>query len=189
MNNYLNIPDEELLIEFKKTHNREILGILFKRYSAMVMGICLKHVKDTELAEDLTMQVFEFLINKVHQYEINNFKSWLFVISKNTCLMYLRKKKVEINEQWLGQNAGLIMEKQAQLHHDNNEIEKEHKIEEMLESITKLNPEQKWCVELFYLKEKSYKEIEQITGYSYNDVKSHIQNGKRNLKNLIQKES
>lgn len=189
MNKFLNTPDNELIIGYKKSNNRELLGVLFKRYSGMVLGVCIKHVKDTDLAEDLTMQVFEFLLNKVHQYEISNFKSWLFVISKNTCLMYLRKKKVEINEQWLGENASVIMEKHAQLHLNNNEEEKESKIEELLEGINKLSPEQKWCVELFYLKEKSYKEIEQITGYSYNDVKSYIQNGKRNLKNLIQKES
>ena len=50
-----------------------------------------------------------------------------------------------------------------------------------------LNPEQKQTVELFYLQEKSYKEIVDQTGFSMNDVKSYIQNGKRNLKIMLSK--
>ena len=57
----------------------------------------------------------------------------------------------------------------------------------MDEAMKELNPEQKQCVTLFYLQKKSYQEINEITGFSMLQVKSYIQNGKRNLKILIEK--
>ena len=57
----------------------------------------------------------------------------------------------------------------------------------MATSLEELNPEQKQCLILFYLEKKSYQEISENTGFSLMQVKSYIQNGKRNLKILLDK--
>jgi len=55
-------------------------------------------------------------------------------------------------------------------------------LQQLPNAISNLNTEQRLCINLFYLKEKCYEEISMQTGYSLKQVKSYIQNGKRNLK-------
>jgi RNA polymerase sigma-70 factor (ECF subfamily) len=69
--------------------------------------------------------------------------------------------------------------------HLNQEDEKERMLKALENGVQLLNDHQRKCIELFYLKEKSYQEVAEQTGFSLNEVKSHIQNGKRNLKNYL----
>ncbi len=135
------------------------------------------------------MQVFEKLTSNLKRFEVRNFKSWLHVVTKNTCLMQLRSEKgIEIITLDEKKEFQKNMENSALLHPE-NEDNHEFKIEQLQNAIGTLDNEQKQCIELFYLNEKSYKEVAEITGYSMNEVKSHIQNGKRNLKNILLKNS
>jgi RNA polymerase sigma-70 factor (ECF subfamily) len=65
--------------------------------------------------------------------------------------------------------------------------EKDKTLDQMSDALLKLNKEQQLCVTLFYLEKKSYQQIASQTGYSMMQVKSHIQNGKRNLKLLLER--
>ena len=96
--------------------------------------------------------------------------------------MELRKKQSQIKKDIeLKENKDQFMDSGEDMHLNNAE-EKEQTILQLETALKTLNKEQKWCVELFYYKNKSYNEIIDITGYTANEVKSHIQNGKRNLK-------
>ena len=142
----------------------------------LVYGVCMKYFRDEDDSKDAVMQIFEKLLLDLKKHEVQNFKGWLHTVAKNYCLMQLRKKNPETP---LTDN--LIVENEIVLHRD-EEQHLEERLTLMEEAIAQLNEQQKICVELFYLKEKCYKEISELTGYTMNDVKSFIQNGKRNLK-------
>jgi RNA polymerase sigma factor (sigma-70 family) len=183
--NIRTLADEELVKTFCREDKNEYLEELYGRYIRFVFLICMKYLKNVEKSKDMSMQVFEKLTGDLKRFEIHNFKSWLHVITKNTCLMQLRSDR-NFEMIALDDKKEVIknMENSAFLHpedDDNHEVE----IEQLKTAIEKLDCQQKICIELFYLDEKSYKEVADVTGYSLNEVKSHIQNGKRNLKNIL----
>ena len=153
----------------------------------LVFGVCMKYLKDREEAEDATMQVFEKLLEQLLQYEVNEFKFWIHTVAKNHCLYLLRKKQSQFkNQKEMNKDFPVVMESEEGQTLLNGNW-KNTKLDEMSAAINQLKDEQRLCVELFYLQEKSYKEIVDQTGFSMNDVKSYIQNGKRNLKIMLSK--
>ena len=178
--------DQELLRLYRETGESEHLGELFQRYSRMVYLICLKHLKDEEESKDATMQFFEHIAKTLQQQEVSSLKNWLYAAASNHCLMLLRslkhKKNIAIED-----SSHLFMENAEPMH-----LTKAEQIEIQESSlrlaILELQPEQRQCIELFYLQQKSYKEISALTGCDLNKVKSHIQNGKRNLKLYLEKQ-
>ena len=178
--NFYNADDDQLLTSYRKSGDLAILGRLYEKYMPMVYGVCLKYLKDEEQAKDAVMGIFEELINKAKQHDIKQFRGWLYVLSRNYCLMQLRQgKKIETV------NLDDFMEFTPVLHPDDNNREEAMKALERC--MDKLSPAQKQSIGLFYLNEKCYKEIVEVTGFSLNEVKSYIQNGKRNLKICLEK--
>ena len=171
------LSDSELIDRYKSTGDLQVLGSLYSRYMSMVYGVCLKYLKDREESKDTVMQIFEKLIGGVREHQITHFKSWLYVTSRNYSLMQLRSRKGK-NFQEI---SPFIMESDQLLHLE-DEPEMESNLVKLESCIDKLASEQKACVRLFFIEEKCYKEIVEITGYDDNKVKSYIQNGKRNLK-------
>ena len=184
----LSFSDEQLVNRYIRTHDLEIIGILYERYTHLLFSVCYKYLGNDADAEDTVMLVFEKLFELLKKSEINNFKSWIYTITKNECLMHLRHKKSgeRIIEENLKKLDVEIMES-VELNHLLSDGDGEHRVRYLETAINGLSPEQKQCIELFYLNEKSYREVEQITGYTYNEVKSHIQNGKRNLKQMMER--
>ncbi|MVZ65503.1 sigma-70 family RNA polymerase sigma factor [Sphingobacterium sp. DK4209] len=169
--------DDELLDAFLREGSLAYLGDLYQRHSEMVYYVCLRYFKDTERSRDAVMQIFEELIGKVKKQEIQDFPRWLYVVSKNHCLMALRsaKSKPEIV-------TNDFVEFAANLHQEENFQEREDQLSQLERCIDRLIEKQQQSIRLFFIEEKCYKEVAEITGYSMNDVKSAIQNGKRNLK-------
>lgn len=180
---YQKHTDNELINLFVKTGDNLYVGILYERYGHLVLGLCIKYLKNKDEASDATIQIFANLLKDLLKYKITYFKSWLYTYSKNFCLMELRKRQSTLKREieWQ-ENVRLIMDFSDPAHLQ----EKERQITLMEQAINLLNNEQKICIDLFYIKNKSYNEICDITGYSNNDVKSYIQNGKRNLKLKIE---
>ena len=171
------LDDQELVRRFKETGDLIILGELYRRYMTLVYGVCLKYLKDREESRDAVMQIFEKLTTTLREHEVSYFKSWLYVMARNHCLMQLRARKgknfTEISDQ--------LMESDVMTHLE-EEPEMESNLSKLEHCIGQLAAEQKHCVTLFYLQQKCYKEIVEVTGFDDNKVKSYIQNGKRNLK-------
>lgn len=171
--------DEELVDMFRRTGDLEVLGHLYKGYMHMVYGLCMKYLKNREDSQDAVSQVFEVLVHDVPRFEIRNFKSWLYVIAKNHCLMKLRKeRKQQVREL---NSSDFFMESTALLH-PIDEQESDGLLQWLSECMEQLNNGQRNCIELFYYKKKCYREIALDLNMDENRVKSHIQNGKRNLK-------
>lgn len=173
---YKSISDEELLLLFKKNRDGDILGEFYNRYSHLVMGTAMKYLKNVEDAEDITMQIFEKLPEKLSSHHITYFKSWLYMVIKNECLMLKRKKFLPTTE---------IKEEISYDEDDNWTKIKEIQLELLEKEINNLKPIQKRCIELFYIEQKSYQKIATVLDLELKKVKSAIQNGKRNLKNKL----
>lgn len=178
--------DAELIQEYKKTGNLDILAALYQRYMSLVYGVCLKYF-DEEGSKDAVMQIFEELISKLQQYEVQNFKSWLHVLTRNHCLMKIRSMKHKESLQ-VSIDDTTVVENEEINHHEGGITLEDH-LQQMEKCMETLPEEQKRSVDLFYLQEKSYREVSSITGYEMNKVKSYIQNGKRNLKICIEQQN
>ncbi|MEQ1675686.1 MAG: sigma-70 family RNA polymerase sigma factor [Chitinophagaceae bacterium] len=180
---YKDRSDQELLEQFYADHNNEWLGILLQRYTLLLLGVSMKYLKNEEEAKDSVQQIFLKVIQELQKYKVEYFKSWLYMVAKNHCLMKLRdrhgKATTELNDR-LATKPDEETDRQALLLND-------HTLTLMEASLTELNAEQQQCVTLFYLQKKSYQEVSDETGFSMLQVKSYIQNGKRNLKILIEK--
>ncbi|MBV6645710.1 MAG: sigma-70 family RNA polymerase sigma factor [Cyclobacteriaceae bacterium] len=158
------------------------VGILYDRYLHLVYGVCLKYLGERERSKDATMAVFEKITEALKEQEVQYFKSWLYIVSKNYCLMQLRKSKKElkISEDFVETNLVEHLEDE-----DANRIDRD--LTALEKCMKTLKKDQEQCVRLFYLDSKSYVEIEEITSFSLKKVKSHIQNGKRNLRICIER--
>lgn len=180
---FKDITDQELLEKFYADHNNEWLGILLQRYTLLLLGVCMKYLKNEEEAKDSVQQVFLKVIQELQKYKVEYFKSWLYMVAKNHCLMRLRDRQAKSTAELNERVAATPMEetdRQALILND-------HTLSLMENSLKELNPEQRQCVILFYLEKKSYQEVSEQTGYSMLQVKSYIQNGKRNLKIMIER--
>jgi RNA polymerase sigma factor (sigma-70 family) len=176
--------DSSLIIAYQQSGDLEVLGKLYNRYMHLVFGVCFNYFKDEELSKDAVMQIFEELVVKLKVHQVQNFKSWLHVLARNHCLMALRKSSknptVPMEDNFV-ENGDFV--------HLNIDDSKETQLTVMEKCMETLPEEQRKSVDLFYLQEKCYKEVAEITGYDMLKVKSYIQNGKRNLKICIEKNS
>ena len=175
--------DHDLVQLYRTAGNIDTLGELYNRYMELVYGVCLKYMKDPEDAKDCVINIFEELVTKLKKYDVDNFKPWLYQLAKNHCLMKLRSKKghpvnVDIDVVHLSENI-----------HLDDVMEKELRLSSMEYCIDQLPGEQKQAIQLFYLEEKCYKEIAETTNTDINKVRSFIQNGRRNLKICMEKQT
>lgn len=175
------LSDIELIDLYQKRYDSSAMAILYKRYIGLVYGLCYKYLQNHHDAEDATTDIFCIIMDKLKDNTVTYFKSWLYIISKNHVLAILRKNKhqqIQLVEEW----SPSFMENTEVEHlniDSNTKDEWEDKLKIGLES---LKEAQQVCIELFYIQKKSYVEVAQLTGFDMNQVKSHIQNGKRNLK-------
>lgn len=176
--------DEKLMEKYRSTGNTWFVGELYQRYSRPVSAMCYSYFRNTEDAEDAAMEIFEVIMADLKKHEIQNFKPWLYSVVRHYCLRKLDKsRKREANHQEFKKSGDPFMELSSELSLDfMNGEQSPDLIEELKKAIDSLKDDQRTCVELFFIQDKSYQEIADITGYSLMKVKSNIQNGKRNLK-------
>ena len=179
------VTDQELIKKYLASDDSYYIGELFQRYTHLIFGVCMKYMKIKAESEDAAMEIFEKLLTDLKHHKIENFKSWLYSVTKNHCLMKLRKQKQLAEKE---RTLNLFEPESVEFHevlHLNNTLVKETQLNNLGKSIAMLYEGQRQCVELFYLQEKCYNEVVEITNYSLKEVKSYIQNGKRNLKKLL----
>ena len=172
-----------MLSAYKESGNSYYLGELFDRYTPLLYGVCLKYLHDTDKSQNAVMQLLEDLLPKIASYEIIIFRTWIYSVVKNHCLQILRKERKEIVIDF---NAD-IMESDEILYLLSGEDIDEEKTDALALCIEKLPEQQRSCIVLFFMDEMSYADISTKTGYSLKQIKSYIQNGKRNLKICIEK--
>lgn len=179
---HTSLTDAELIVLYKRTSDLQVLGNLYQRYMDLVYGVCLKYFKESERSKDAVMQIFEELVTKLLKHNVDNFKSWLYQLAKNHCLMQLRTprnlKTVNIDPSLMQSDENV---------HLNGVLEKEENFQRLEHCLTTLTEHQQQAVKLFYLEGKCYNEIVEIMGMDWNQVRSFIQNGRRNLKICMEK--
>jgi RNA polymerase sigma factor (sigma-70 family) len=174
------MSDKELIIQYKKSEDKLFIGELYKRYSHLVFGMCLNYFKDKDTSCDMVIQIFEKLFEELKKREVECFKAWLTFVVRNYCISEIRKLQTR-------QRIELDFERECKDSEITNEpeINSDQQIAHLENALKELNPFQKKCIELFYYKNMSYAQIVEVTGYSVNEVKSYIQNGKRNLRLIL----
>ena len=174
--------DGELIADFKSTRNDQCIEILFNRYCHLAFAVCMNYLQSEAESKDAVIEIFERFNKDLLKYEVRDFGHWLHTVTKNHCLHLLKKKKhsFDIEEEHPALSQQAVDD--FNLAGSDEDEKQQHYLKFLTEALHTLAEEQRICVELFYLQEKSYEEIEKSTGYSYNQVKSYIQNGKRNLK-------
>jgi RNA polymerase sigma factor (sigma-70 family) len=178
------LGDLELVNLYKKSGDLKVLADLYQRYMELVYAACLKYLKDPEISKDAVMAIFEELVGKLKKHEVENFKGWLYTLSKNHCLMKIRSSKLLKTNEFDSDRMQLTEEV-----HLNGVMEKEEHLNQLAKCLETLSAEQKMTVELFYLQNKCYQEISELTGFEWNKVRSHIQNGRRNLKICLEQQT
>lgn len=173
------LTDQEILKHFYTDHNNEWLGALLERYTMLLYGVSMKYLKNPEEARDAVQQIFLKAITELHKYQVSYFSSWLYMIAKNHCLMQLRSQRHGIA-------VDLVNEPVSETN-DPDPLQDETLLKDLEEALQHLNPEQKTCISMFYLEKKSYLVIASETGFNLLQVKSYIQNGKRNLRIQLEK--
>ena len=175
--------DEELLRRYQAGGELAWLGQLYERYAELVYGVCLKYLHNEQEAEDASMAVFEQLVAKTREHQIHNFKSWLHVLTKNHCLMELRK-----STRYPTENMEPALMQNVDLRHHTIEIGEENgQMQHLQDCMNGLPAKQKECIQAFYLEGQSYKEIAELRGEGLGIVRSYIQNGRRNLRTCLEK--
>ena len=181
------LSDAQLIDAYVADGNIDCFGMLFERYTHLVFGVCMKYLKNTHDAEDAVMGIFEKLMSDLKKYEVKDFRNWLYRLSKNHCLMILRKRNVQnrVESEISKEKQQEFMEIVFGEHLPDEEKDVESILISLREAMNGLKEEQRICIEMMYFEKKTYKEIAALTSYDLKQIKSYIQNGKRNLKNTL----
>jgi RNA polymerase sigma factor (sigma-70 family) len=175
--------DNELVVEYTTTLDTRFAGELYSRYADLIYGVCLKYLKQPENAQDSAVAIFEELVIKIPKHNIDNFKGWLYTLTKNHCLMRIRSSKKHLT---VNIDAELMHSEDPM--HLNGVLEREENLAQLEYCMGELAAEQRQVIALFYMEGKCYNEISVDTGIEWNKVRSYIQNGRRNLKLCIEKQ-
>ena len=181
-------PTDEaaLLRQYRQTGDLAVLGRVYEPYLELVFAVCYQHLRDEDEAKDATMQVFEKLVTELRRHEVTNFRSWLHSVARNECLMLLRRRRtaLEMRDDFDEDRV----ESAAEAHPVDEEFSLETHLDHLDGCLETLSADQRRTVTLFFYEEKSYREISALTGFGPNEVKSFLQNGKRNLKKCLERQ-
>lgn len=92
-NQFSEYSDQELLELFFKDGDNFWIGVLLQRYTLLLLGVSMKYLKDEEEAKDNVQQVNLKVLMELRKYKVEYFKTWLFSVVRNHCLMRLRGKQ------------------------------------------------------------------------------------------------
>lgn len=175
--------DEELLARYKAGGDARYLGMLYERYMPMVYGVCMKILNDPGKSEDAVMNIYEELVRKTKEHQVESFRGWLYVLARNHCLMEWRKNHRRPTHYHAPENMEHFDAVEAAF-----EVELPVNTGKPLEKcLDELPQHQRRSVELFYFEDRSYKEIAEMTTEEVGKIRSYIQNGRRNLKICLEK--
>jgi RNA polymerase sigma-70 factor (ECF subfamily) len=172
------LSDSELLSRYQKEGDSNAMGILYKRYTIPLFGFCYKFLRREEEAKDAVTEIFMIVLEKAQQHDILSFRHWLYSVSRNYMHTFIRRRRHLSEELVFEEDPEFFIEKYESF----SMCVAEPEITHLEKAMSLLEEDQKTCIEMFYMQEKSYRQVSSETGYDLNKVKSCIQNGKRRLK-------
>lgn len=182
--------DLEYVAVYRATGDLAVLGELYERHMELVYAVCYNYLRDEEEAKDAVMHLFEQLVTDLRRHDVQQFQPWLHSVARNYCLMQLRKRQAHPVAALIVPNAdeGSSDEWLTLTNEDLDQPDLEENLTHMETCLKTLPPEQRTCLTLFYLEQKSYTDVAHETGYDLKQVKSYLQNGRRNLKLCMSKQ-
>jgi RNA polymerase sigma-70 factor (ECF subfamily) len=178
------LKDEDLITKYRFSHDNTYLGELYLRYLPYVYGVALNQLKSQTEAEELSMTVFNKISSDLKRIEVRQFSDWLYKLVLDLCNIEVRKKTAG-----KGESKQILIEELSDEKNDlyiNTEDGVKLDSNSLRLAINTLNESQKICIDLFYIQNRSYQEVAETTGYTINQVKTNIQNGKRLLKSYLE---
>lgn len=167
------LPDEDLVSRIR-SGNGSSLGVLWDRYAHLLYGVGMKYLKDPERSKDTVMELFTALPGLLAKHEVKTFRPWVHAVMRNRCLMELRNVGRNIRFADMPSD-GTGEEREDQVLH-------EATLQQLELAIAELKDGQRECIKLFYIERLSYQEVSARTGLEVEHVRSHLQNGRRNLR-------
>ncbi len=181
------LTDEELIKKYRFSHDKTYLGELFLRYTPYIFGVAIKNLKSQKEAEDVTLTIFNKISSDLKRIDVTDFSKLLYQLVKELCDIEVKKKNATGEESKMILIDELTKESDDNLYINSDKPKLSLDANNLRLAIDTLNESQKICIDLFYVQNKSYQEVADITGYSLNQVKTNIQNGKRLLKTYVEK--
>lgn len=163
------------LIQRAKKGNTDALNELIEKHKSIAFSIAFKYLKNKEDAEDITQNAFIIILRSIKKFRNESkFSTWLYKIIYHECLKVLKSRNLTIE---------YIPEfKQIEVTEVKDETKKvDRKIDELL---CHLKPNEYTVITLFYLKEKSIKEIGEITSFSKSNIKVILHRARIKLKEI-----
>lgn len=174
------IDENECIARYKSTEDQKFLVKLFESYSAMIYGVCMKYLNNRSDAEDAFQSIYMLVKRKLLKHEVESFRPWVYVLTKNYCFDILRRKKKQIDKE----NEANFMYSEQVFHPDSTD---ENQYKKLNGCIEKLNEEQNLCVKAFYFEGMTYHQVAEKYDWKWSKVRSLIQNGRRMIKNCLEK--
>jgi len=158
---------------------------LVNRYQNYVFTLALRMVRNREDAEEVAQDVFIKAYKYLADFRgASKFTTWLYTIVNNTCISFLRKKKLNMysldNEQVFAvadnQDSGMRA----------NQVEQKSKLAMVHEAIGLLSPDDAQIITLFYKAEQSLEETAQVLGIEVNAAKVRLHRARTRLKEKME---
>lgn len=181
--------DLEYVAAYRATGDLAVLGELYERHMELIYAVCYNYLRDENEAKDAVMNLFEQLITDLRRHDVQQFGPWLHSVARNYCLMQLRKHQAHPTTTLMTDASSDIEDEpwSRVLSDEVDTSDLEEDLTHMEACLQMLSTEQQTCLRLFYLEKKTYTEVADLTGYDLKQVKSYLQNGRRNLKICMQK--
>ena len=178
--NFFQGDDEDRLIVAQiVSGQKELFRLLVKRYEQAVYGMGLSFFRNTEDASDFSQEVLIKVFRNLSRFEgRSRFSTWLYKIAYNTAINGVTRKK----------EYQSLVENEIVSDSDTPERKTLRNLarEAVLEAVTELPERFRICVDLFFFYDRSHEEIEAITGYPVNTIKSHVFRAKKLLREKLQ---
>lgn len=171
---------DEDLVTLLRNGDQASLGYLWDRYAHLLFGVGMKYLKDNERSKDVVVELFADLPDLLKKHSVQRFRPWLHAVTRNRCLLALRNERptTALPDDLLRTTEQEDLES-AILH--------EAELQQLEQAIDQLGEGQRICIRLFYLERHSYQHVADVTGSSVEQVRSHLQNGRRNLRLILER--
>ena len=185
------LSDQILINNYIKHNDQESFNILIKKYLDSIYSFAYTYVKDSDIAEDIASDVFLKVFKNIRKFNINKkFKTWVFEITKNTALDYIKKRK--------NINFSSLKSEDNEEDYFENSIEDESKLQDEVfdiknnvlivkNEINKLSTKYREIINLYYISELNFREISEFLNESIDTVKSKHRRALISLKKSLNK--
>jgi RNA polymerase sigma-70 factor (ECF subfamily) len=190
--NGVDLDRDEAFLERLRSGDREAFSTLVDMNQDMVYNLTLKMVRDRELAEDLSQEVFIKVYRALPSFGgRSRLSTWIYRIAYNVSVTELQKarhryERTDIDEPAGEETPGMVQVSGAVDPHE--ELERSEMMRRVAELIEKLKPQQRLAILLYYQGERSYEEISEVMKLPMGTVKTLLFRAKEALRDLCRAE-